>query len=63
MKRYYYVYNPNQKLPTVAHPESLSAVIEAERLAMKHPGQQFEILECIAIARVNKAITFWLDED
>lgn len=61
MKPYFYVYRHlGDDGPTVRHPTLEAAVKESERLAQKHPGQSFEILQCIGITRVQAAQTFWM---
>mgnify|MGYP000353797613 CR=1 FL=1 len=64
MKAYYYVFNSLRGSPTCKHPTRELAALEAERLAAKHPGEAFEILQCLGISQVVKPVsTFWLDED
>jgi hypothetical protein len=48
MKPYYYVYRVGYKFPTVQHYTLISAAKEAERLSNQHPGEVFEILQCLA---------------
>lgn len=62
MKPYYYVLNKTQKFaPTYQHKTLEDATTEAERLAEKHPGTAFEILQCLGVSSVPKASTFWMD--
>jgi len=62
MKPYYYVLNKTQKIaPTYQHKTLEEATTEAERLAEKHPGTAFEILQCLGVSSVPKASTFWMD--
>jgi hypothetical protein len=61
MTSYYYVYRVGNRAPTIKHPTLASAANEAERLANQHPGDTFEILQCLAITRTVMAKTFWLD--
>jgi hypothetical protein len=61
MKPYYYVYRVGYKFPTVQHDTLTSATKEAERLSNQHPGEVFEILQCLAITRAVLAQTFWTD--
>lgn len=61
MTSYYYVYRVGQKGPTIKHPTLTSAADEAERLANQHPGETFEILQCVAVTRTVLAKTFWMD--
>jgi len=60
MKPYYYATHPElsigNKYKTLAE-----ATTEAERLAEKHPGTAFEILQCLGVSSVPKASTFWMD--
>jgi hypothetical protein len=64
MTPYYYIHRPGTPGPTVKHPTRAAAQTEAERLATKHPGVTFEILQCIGHSStpVPTATTFWLDE-
>lgn len=61
MKTYYYVYRVGQKGPTIKHHTLTSAANEAERLSNQHPGETFEILQCLAVTRTALAKTFWMD--
>lgn len=62
MKPYYYVLNKTQKIaPTYQHKTLEDATTEAERLAEKHPGTAFEIMQCLGVSSVPKASTFWMD--
>jgi len=61
MKPYFYVYRVNAQHPRVKHDTAESAAKEAERLAAQHPGETFEILQCIAITRTVNPQTFWMD--
>ena len=63
MKTYYYVYKVGGNAPKYKHKTRLKAQTEAERLAVKHSGDHFEILECIGVSSVPapKASTFWMD--
>ena len=59
MKPHYYVFQKFDKMPKY---ETLAeAAAEAERLAEKHPGTSFEILQCLGVSSVPKASTFWMD--
>jgi hypothetical protein len=58
---YYYVVRVGYKFPTVKHVTLTSAVNEAERLCNQHPGETFEILQCLAVTRAVLAKTSWLD--
>jgi hypothetical protein len=59
MKSYYYVY---RYAPVIRYASLAEAQIEAECLAEKYPGVDFEILKAIAISRVKKpSATFWMD--
>lgn len=42
-------------------PVLLWAEIGEERLSNQHPGETFEILQCLAVTRTVMAKTFWLD--
>jgi hypothetical protein len=61
MKPYYYIYRVGHKGPNVKHPTLLSATKEAERLSCQHPGETFEILQCLGFTRTATAQTFWMD--
>jgi hypothetical protein len=63
MKTYYYVYRPGTLGHRVKHDSLAAAEAEAKRLAVKHPGAVFEILQCLGIAStpVPAPSTFWLD--
>jgi len=63
MKTYYYVYRPGTKGPTVRHATLTEAEAEAARLATTHPGETFEILQCLGLTStpVPAPSTFWLD--
>lgn len=61
MTPYYYVYRWAHGQPIQRHTKLTDAVIEAERLAQKHPGETFEILECVAMSKINPSCTFWMD--
>ena len=64
MTPYYYIHRPGTPGPTVKHPTRAAAQTEAQRLATKHPGVTFEILQCVGLSStpVPTATTFWLDE-
>lgn len=61
MKPYYYVYRVGHKHPAIKHATPALAAAEAERLAAQHPGDTFEVLQCLAITRTTAPVTFWLD--
>jgi hypothetical protein len=63
MKPYYYINSPGTGAPTVKHPTVEAAQAEAARLARKHPGRTFEILQAIALTSVTvpEPATFWMD--
>lgn len=62
MKPYFYVLRiGSEDAPTMRHKTLGEAHKEAERLASKHPGEQFQILECRGISVAQKAKTTWLD--
>lgn len=61
MNPYYYVYRVGYKFPTIKHHTLTSAANEAERLSNQHPGETFEILQCLAVTRTVLAKTFWMD--
>jgi len=45
MKKFWMVWNPANRLPTVRHDAEFKARMEAARLAHKHPGENFFVLE------------------
>ena len=62
MKPYYYVFNSDSRgSPNYKHEIQTRAIEEAERLARKHPGTQFEVCKVIAFSKVNTTSTFWMD--
>ena len=60
MKPHYYVTHPELSIGN-KHKTLAEATTEAERLAEKHPGTAFEILQCLGVSSVPKASTFWMD--
>jgi hypothetical protein len=50
---YWYVYRHGNSAPRVRHSSLKAAVAEAERLAVKHPGAVFEILQAVAVSQVT----------
>ena len=61
MKPYYYVCRFGCGMPTNRHKTLKDAQAEAERLAKKHQGCQFEILEFKGLSSFHNSITFWAD--
>lgn len=62
MKPYYYVFNRTRDgAPTYRHYDQLAAVQEAERLAAKHPGQEFEVCKVVALSKTHTVSTLWMD--
>jgi hypothetical protein len=61
MKSHFYVYRAGSGRTVIKHPTLEAAVKEAERLAGQHPGESFEILQCVAITRPVAASTFYVD--
>jgi len=60
MKTYYYVFRVGGSTPTARHETIELAHKESERLASKHPGQSFEILQCIGISKTVAVETSWI---
>ena len=60
MKPHYYVTHPELSIGN-KHKTLADATAEAERLAEKHPGTTFEILQCLGVSSVPKASTVWMD--
>ena len=61
MTPYYYIFRVGGSHPRIKHPTLESAHTEALRLAGQHPGDTFEILQCIATTRTTNPQTFWMD--
>ena len=61
MKPYYYIFRVGGSHPRFKHPTLESAHTEAMRLAAQHPGDSFEILQCLATTRTVNPQTFWMD--
>jgi hypothetical protein len=61
MKPYFYIYRVDHSLPRVKHATIESAHSEAMRLSEQHPGETFEILQCLGITRTTTPQTFWVD--
>ena len=60
MKTYYYVFRVGGSTPTVRHETIELAHKESERLASKHPGQIFEILQCVGVSKTVAVETSWI---
>jgi hypothetical protein len=62
METFFYVYRKTNNnslapmvgvtIPSVKHATISEAITEAERLAAKHPGDSFEVLQCVAISQI-----------
>lgn len=61
MNPYYYVFRPDSRHPAVKHQTQVSAVTEAERLAVQHPGVCFDVVKVIAVVRTAQVSTTWMD--
>lgn len=62
MKPHYRILRLNHgRAPTVQHATLKEAETEALRLAGQHPGETFEILQCLGIARTTEPAVFWND--
>jgi len=63
MKPYYYVFKSSGHPPSARHESLYSAQKESHRLAALHPGQSFEILQCVAITSTlpSTPSTYWMD--
>ena len=46
-QKYWMIHNPNNKTPWQKHDDHTDAVAEAKRLASKHPGRRFFVLETV----------------
>jgi hypothetical protein len=62
MKSYYYVGRVGGGHPKIKHPHLEVAHAEAMRLASQHPGEKFEILQCIGITQTTNPETVWAEE-
>ena len=61
MKSHFYVYRVGYSKPTVRHATLESATAESLRLSAQHPGEVFEILQCLGMSQTTTASTFWAD--
>ena len=61
MKPYYYIYRVGGSHPKTKHYTLESAHAESLRLAGQHPGDTFEILQCLGMTRTTQPSTFWND--
>jgi len=61
MKPYYYIFRVGDSHPGIKHRTLESAHTEAMRLATQHPGDSFEILQCLSMTRTVNPQTFWMD--
>ena len=52
-KPFFFVWNPNSSAPKQKHATEQEARAEAERLAAKHPGQDFIVLRSVATCRTK----------
>ncbi len=53
LKQFWMVYNPQGRHPTVQHGTEREAILEADRLALANPGQEFYILESTGRSMVS----------
>jgi len=53
MNEFWMVWCEEEMPPRVKHSSETMAVLEAERLARKNPGQRFFILHCLEYLEVN----------
>lgn len=58
-KMFYLVWNPENSIPTIKHESNNEAKTEAERLAIKHPGQEFIVL--VSICSCETSLVKWQD--
>lgn len=54
------VWNVGGGAPQVQHFEAATARREAERLAKQNPGQQFAVLQAVAVCETQKPVN-WVD--
>lgn len=57
-ENYWLVWNPKDKPPSYQHRSKEAAIAEAERLAVKHQGERFIVLEAIGEAKTVKPAVF-----
>jgi len=60
MKTHYYVRRVHAHA-TLKHATLATATAESLRLSAKHPGEVFEILQCLGMSQTTTAATFWAD--
>jgi len=51
VEKFWMIWNPGNMQPRVQHESLESAKLEAERLARKHPGEDYIVLESVGKAR------------
>lgn len=56
--KFWMVYNQQGETPRGQHDTEFSAMAEASRLSLKHPGQKFVILEAIGVATQEPDVVF-----
>lgn len=56
-KMFFMVYNAQRSARRVKHPDYASAVAEAQRLAILQPGDEFFILQAVALVSAPKPPT------
>ncbi len=56
MQKFWMVWNPGNWLPTKRHETHADAITEAERLCVKHPNQDFIVLESVCWRRGETAV-------
>lgn len=61
MTTFFYVYRVGYGKPTIKHQTLVQAEQEAVRLSGQHPGESFEILQCLGITKTVTPQTFWMD--
>lgn len=65
--KFWLVWGIGKSVPTVQHPNPLIAETEAKRLALKHPGTMFVVMESSKGWRTAEPtvepITLWLSPD
>lgn len=50
---FWFVWNPNGRVPVYQHPSAKAAVAEAERLARLNSGETFVVLQSVCAVQVN----------
>ena len=63
MKKFWMVYNPGNRGPTIEHGSLQFAEREAGRLAKENPGKKFVVLEAISVCKMHDVLWQILNYD